>query len=75
MVKHTAICRSNCNNILDLPVELIRLIFGHMTDAEVYFNLRCVCTLLRSYAEDYVQIGKSIKQNLKNENVFFFMLI
>ena len=62
----------NCDgpkNILDLPVEIFREIFTYLMDAEIYFNLRCVCWLLRAYAEDYVRIGK--KGNHLS-TIFFF---
>ena len=60
MAKHKFLFR-NCDgpkNILELPVEIFREIFKYLMDAEIYFNLRCVCWLLRAYAEDYVRIGK-----------------
>ena len=60
MAKHKFLLQS-CDghkNILDLPVEIFREIFKYLMDAEIYFNLRCVCWLLRAYAEDYVRIGK-----------------
>ena len=63
MAKHKFLFR-NCDgprNILDLPVEIFREIFKYLMDAEIYFNLRCVCWLLRAYAEDYVRIGKKGK--------------
>ena len=47
-------------DILDLPYGVLRCIFSHLTDADLYFNVRCVCRQLRGYVEDYVQIGKSI---------------
>ena len=47
-------------NILDLPEEVLRHVFSFLADAEVYFNLRCVSRQLRSYVENYVQLGKSL---------------
>ena len=44
-------------SILDLPEEVILLIFGFLTDAEIYFEMRNTCRQLRSIADNYVQIG------------------
>ena len=44
-------------NLLNLPEELIRVIFSFLTDSEVYFRVRCVCHQLQVFAEKYVQIG------------------
>ena len=51
-------CSCREANVLDLPEEIIRHIFSFMTDAEVYFNVRCVCRQLRRYVEEYIQLGK-----------------
>ena len=53
------------HNLLGLPEEIIRSIFGHLTDSEVYFRVRCVCRQLRKYAENYVQIGKIVSKFAK----------
>ena len=45
-------------SILALPEEVMRYIFDYLSDAEVYFNLRCVCRHLWELAESYVQVGK-----------------
>ena len=44
--------------ILDLPEEVIRLIFDYLSDAEIYFEMRNTCLWLRSIADNYVHIGK-----------------
>ena len=61
MAKHKFLSQNydGPKTILDLPVEIFREIFKYLMDAEIYFNLRCVCWLLRAYAEDYVRIGKT----------------
>ena len=60
MAKHKFLLQNydGPKTILDLPVEIFREIFKYLMDAEIYFNIRCVCWLLRAYAEDYVRIGK-----------------
>ena len=47
-------------NLLDLPYGIVRLIFGHLADQELYYNVRRVCRQLRGYVEDYVKIGKNL---------------
>lgn len=37
--------------------EIIRKVFSYLTEAEVYFNIRCVCRQLQILAEAYVQLG------------------
>ena len=45
-------------HFLDLPEDVIRIIFTLLEDAEVYCKLRLVCRQLREYAEKYIQPGK-----------------
>ena len=54
--------------ILDLPEEVIRLIFDYLSDAEIYFEMRNTCLWLRSIADNYVHIGKFKNKfiNVKN---------
>ena len=41
-----------------LPEEIIRKIFDHFPDAEIYFKFRCINKQFKQYAENYVQLGK-----------------
>ena len=52
---------TSTTHFLDLPEEVFRIIFGYLTDAEVYFKLRAVCSQLRDYAEKYVELGKRLR--------------
>ena len=45
-------------HIFDMPEEIFGIIFGFLTDAEVYFNVRGVCLQMKSYVENYTHIGK-----------------
>ena len=45
-------------SILAMPEEVIRHIFSYLTDAEVYFKLRCICCQFREITESYVQLGR-----------------
>ena len=47
-------------NILDLPEEVLRRMFSFLADAELHFNVRCVCRQLKHCVENYVQLGKLI---------------
>lgn len=44
--------------ISSLPEEIIRKIFDHFPDAEIYFKFRCINKQFKQYAENYVQLGK-----------------
>lgn len=46
------------NYFLDLPEEIIRCILSHLEDAELFFNVRCICRLLQDIVEGYIEIGK-----------------
>ena len=41
-----------------LPEEIVRKIFDHFPDAEIYFKFRCINKQFKQYAENYVQLGK-----------------
>ena len=43
---------------LDLPEEIIWYILSHLEDAELYFNVRCICRMLQDTVEGYIEIGK-----------------
>ena len=45
-------------HFLDLPEDVLRIIFTFLEDFEVYCKLRLVCRQLRDAAEKYVQPGK-----------------
>ena len=55
-------------NILDLPYGVVRSIFSHLTDIELFFNVRKTCRQLRGYVEDYIQIGNKMTCLLHNIN-------
>ena len=50
----------NVLRLVDLPEEILRHVFGYLTDADLYFNVRCACQQLENYVDDYVQLGKSV---------------
>ena len=45
-------------SLLNLPEELVRVIFGYLSDQEVFFRVRYVCHQLKIFSEKYVNIGK-----------------
>lgn len=47
-------------SLVDLPEEVLRHIFGFLSDADLYFNLRCMCRRLRRLVNDYVQIDTKV---------------
>ena len=44
-------------HLVGLPEDVIREIFRHLNDNEVYFKLRRVCHKLMDYVDAYVQLG------------------
>ena len=44
--------------LLDLPEEMILFILSYLEDAELYYNVRCVCQRLRYVVQNYIEIGK-----------------
>ena len=60
---NSEIAKSSKNGLrlVDLPEEILRNVFGYLTDADIYFNVRRACKELENYVDDYVQLGKSIK--------------
>ena len=52
------VCRTNKISFIDLPEEMIWFILSHLEDAELYFNVRCVCQMLQDIVEEYINIGK-----------------
>ena len=45
-------------HLLELPEEVIRMIFGLLNNGEVYFKLRMVCRKLCELVETYIQLGQ-----------------
>lgn len=44
--------------LLDLPEEMILFILTYLEDAELFFNVRCVCQRLKYAVQSYIEIGK-----------------
>ena len=44
--------------LLDLPEEMILFILTYLEDAELFFNVRCVCQRLKYVVQNYIEIGK-----------------
>ena len=44
--------------LLDLPEEMILFILTYLEDAELFFNVRCVCQRLKRVVQNYIEIGK-----------------
>ena len=47
--------------LLQLPEEVLRLLFTHLEDEVVYLKVRVVCRQLKMYVDNYVQLGKSVR--------------
>ena len=43
--------------LLDLPEEILRLIFTHLEDDILYLKLRVVCHQLKIHVENFVELG------------------
>ena len=46
-------------NLVDLPEEVARHIFGFLSDADLFFKLRCMCRQLHRLVNEYVHLGKT----------------
>ena len=44
--------------LLDLPEEMILFILTYLEDAELFFNVRCVCQKLKYVVQNYIEIGR-----------------
>ena len=45
-------------HLVDLPEEVIRLIFAYLDDAVLYNKVRGVCHQLKVYVEHFVELGE-----------------
>ena len=52
-------------DLLELPEEVIRMIFGFLNNGEVYFKLRMVCRKLCDLVENYIELGQYFPQHHK----------
>ena len=43
--------------LLDLPENVIRQIFGYLSYEEIYLTLRKTCKLFSKYVDNYIQVG------------------
>ena len=58
IIEMAQVFKKNKNIFLDLPEEIIWFILSHFEDAELYFNVRCICRVLKDIVEEYIKIGK-----------------
>ena len=49
---------SSTNELLNLPEEVLRIIFAYLDDEALYHNLRHVCCQLKMQVENFVELGK-----------------
>ena len=46
------------SQLLSFPAEIIEMIFGYLSDEDIYFNVRSVCQSLKELAERFIRLGK-----------------
>merc|ERR1712136_304365 len=45
------------NSLLNLPEEVVRIIFGHLDDKTLYCSVRPVCHQLKTLIDNYLELG------------------
>ena len=49
--------------LLNLPEEIIRIIFRYLPQSNVHFNVRAVCRQLREFVDNYIKIDSFFEEN------------
>jgi hypothetical protein len=47
-----------CAHLLKVPAEIMEMIFGYLSDEDIYFNVRIVCQSLKELTERFIRLGK-----------------
>ena len=50
------------NSLLNLPEEVLRIIFGHLDDKTLYCRVRAVCHQLKMQIDSYVELGIFVRK-------------
>ena len=50
------------NSLLNLPEEVLRIIFGHLDDETLYCVVRQVCHQLKMQIDNYVELGIFVRK-------------
>ena len=50
------------NSLLNLPEEVVRIIFGHLDDKTLYCSVRPVCHQLKTLIDNYLELGIFVRK-------------
>ena len=50
------------NSLLNLPEEILRIIFGHLDDKALYWSVRPVCHQLKTQIDNYLELGIFVRK-------------
>ena len=64
---------SHAHELLNLPEEILRIIFAYLDDETLYYRLRPVCHQLKMQIENFVELGKfSVILDLSKPTINFY---
>ena len=56
------ISKITSNSLLNLPEEVLRIIFGHLDDKALYCSVRPVCHQLKTQIDNYLELGIFVRK-------------